>query len=83
MTSDADDADRLSDDAQPPSSGESLFPAGAGEWVVTLTPSMRPAELIRMLRTLPETAEFVESFGDVDLLLIFCLALPQRAAPPG
>ncbi|WP_131769800.1 hypothetical protein [Candidatus Protofrankia californiensis] len=83
MTTDTADADRPSDDAQPPNSGESLFPAAAGEWVVTLTPSMRPAELIRMLRTLPEAVEFVEAFGDVDLFLIFCLALSQRAAPPG
>ncbi|WP_322748435.1 MULTISPECIES: hypothetical protein [unclassified Frankia] len=45
--------------------------AGGGEYMVTIYPADRPAEVMRAWAALPDGVGFAEAFGDVDVTLVF------------
>lgn len=72
----------------PGTAGESLpaavmMPWGTDEWAVVLQPGSDSADLMRAVSRMPGGLKYSESFGDVDVVLVYRLPDGDRAAAVG
>jgi uncharacterized repeat protein (TIGR03917 family) len=57
-----------------------VVPWSVGEWAAVVRAGSNPAELCRALARLQDGVEFIEPFGDVDIVLVYGVPEAGRAA---
>ncbi|WP_232295237.1 hypothetical protein [Parafrankia sp. EUN1f] len=60
-----------------------MMPWGLDEWAVVVQPGSDSADLMRAVSRMPGGLKFSESFGDVDVVLVYRLPDGDRAAAVG
>ncbi|WP_242666033.1 hypothetical protein [Parafrankia irregularis] len=72
------------DVGDPDAAGEELpaavmMPWGLDEWAVVVQPGSAPGDLVRAAARMPGGLEFSESFGDVDVVVVYRAPAGDRA----